>query len=73
MDWSGLERGHKEAERFRSRQEGVEMFSIRQKREIAEAVQRILRSTNHPELPKDGEITFSLHVDGAESSSWADL
>jgi hypothetical protein len=49
------------------------MFSIRQKREIAEAVQRILRATNHPELPKDGEITFSLHVEGAESSSWADI
>jgi hypothetical protein len=49
------------------------MFSIRQKREIAEAVQRILRATNHPELPKGGEITFSLHVEGAESSSWADI
>ena len=49
------------------------MFSLRQKREIAEAVQRILRATNHPELPKDGEINFSLHVEGADSSSWADI
>ena len=48
------------------------MFSVRQKREIADAVQRILRDTNHPELPK-GEIQFSLHVDGAESWSWADI
>ena len=48
------------------------MFSIRQKREIAEKVQQILRSTNHPELPK-GEISFLLHVDGAESWSWADI
>ena len=48
------------------------MFSIRQKREISDAVQRILRSTNHPELPK-GEITFSLHVEGAEDWSWADI
>jgi hypothetical protein len=48
------------------------MFSVRQKREIAEAVQRILRETNHPELPA-GEIQFHLHVKGAESWSWADI
>ena len=48
------------------------MFSVAQKRHIAEAVQQILRATNHPELPK-GEITFHLHVAGAESWSWADI
>jgi hypothetical protein len=48
------------------------MFSVRQKREIADKVQAILRETNHPELPK-GEIRFSLHVDGAEEWSWADI
>jgi len=48
------------------------MFSIKQKREIATAIQKILRETNHPELP-DGEITFHLHVEGAESWSWADI
>ena len=48
------------------------MFSIRQKRDIAEKVQRILRETNHPELPED-EIQFCLHVDGAEAWSWADI
>jgi hypothetical protein len=48
------------------------MFSVRQKREIADAVQKILRDTNHPELP-EGEISFCLHVDGAESWSWADI
>ncbi len=48
------------------------MFSIRQKHEIAAAVQKILRETNHPELPK-GEIQFLLHVSGAESWSWADI
>lgn len=48
------------------------MFSIRQKREIADAVQKILRATNHPELPAT-EITFDLHVRGAESWSWADI
>ncbi|MGL5062106.1 MAG: hypothetical protein ACRC62_19200 [Microcoleus sp.] len=46
------------------------MFSVREKREIAERVQEILRATNHPELP-EGEISFSLHVDGAESWSYA--
>lgn len=48
------------------------MFSVQQKRQISEAVQRILRKTNHPELP-EGEISFLLHVDGAESWSWADI
>ena len=48
------------------------MFSVRQKREISESVQKIIRATNHPELPEN-EISFSLHVDGAESWSWADI
>ena len=48
------------------------MFSVRQKREIAEKVQAILRATGHPELPA-GEISFHLHVDGAASWSWADI
>lgn len=48
------------------------MFSVRQKREISEKVQAVLRETNHPELP-EGEINFHLHVDGAESWSWADI
>ena len=41
------------------------MFSLQQKRDIADAVQKILRDTKHPELAK-GEIQFHLHVDGAE-------
>ena len=48
------------------------MFSIQQKRAISDAVQKILRETNHPELPL-GEIEFSLKVFGAESWSWADI
>lgn len=48
------------------------MFSVRQKRDIANAVQQILRATNHPELPT-GEIQFELHVSGAELWSWADI
>ena len=48
------------------------MFSVRQKREIADKVQKVLRETNHPGLPK-GEIGFRLQVDGATSFSWADI
>jgi hypothetical protein len=48
------------------------MFSVAQKRAIAEAVQRILRDTDHPELPT-GEIEFRLYVHGAEAWSWADI
>lgn len=48
------------------------MFSVRQKREISDAVQKILRATAHSELP-EGEISFYLHVKGATSISWADI
>ena len=48
------------------------MFSVRQKREIADKIQKILRETDHPELPVS-EIFFQLHVDGEESWSWADI
>ena len=48
------------------------MFSLQQKRDISDSIQRILKETKHPELP-EGEINFSLHVDGAESWSWADI
>lgn len=48
------------------------MFSVRQKRMIADGVQKILRETDHPELPH-GEISFHLHVHGAESWSWANI
>ena len=48
------------------------MFSIKQKRDIAEKIQKILRETNHPELPKE-EISFHLHVKGDEGWSWADI
>lgn len=49
------------------------MFSIKQKREIADKIQAILRETNHPELPTSGEIRFKLHVTGNETWSWADI
>jgi hypothetical protein len=48
------------------------MFSVRQKQEIADAVQKALRKTQHPELPK-GEIRFKLRVEGAEEWSWAEI
>lgn len=48
------------------------MFSVNQKREIAEKIQQILRETNHPELPTN-EIQFFLHVRGAEGWSWTDI
>lgn len=48
------------------------MFSVREKRAISDAVQKILRSTGHPELP-EGEIQFALHVKGKTVMSWADI
>jgi len=48
------------------------MFSVEQKRAIADAVGQVLRATHHPELP-DTEIQFQLHVDGKEDWNWADI
>jgi len=48
------------------------MFSSLQKQKIASRVQKILRDTNHSELP-EGEIQFQLHVDGAKDWSYADI
>lgn len=52
--------------------EEITMFSVQQKREISEKIQTLLRETGHTELP-DSEIQFSLHVEGAEPWSWADI
>jgi len=50
------------------------MFSVRQKREIAEKVQQVLRDTAHPELPEpEQEIEFTLYVNGAEAWSYAEI
>ena len=50
------------------------MFSVRQKRMISDQVQKILRDTNHPELPPEGEeIPFMLLVNGKASWSWAQI
>jgi hypothetical protein len=46
------------------------MFSVRQKREIAEKIQQILRETEHPELPV-GEIQFQIHIAGVAPCGWA--
>jgi hypothetical protein len=48
------------------------MFSIAQKRDIADKIQSILRETNHPELP-EGEITFRIFIEGNEPWSWANI
>jgi hypothetical protein len=48
------------------------MFSVNEKRAIADAVQQILRNTGHPELPP-GEIQFTLSVSGLEDWSWAEI
>lgn len=47
------------------------MFSVKQKREISTKIQLLLRETGHPELPTDTEIKFAIHIEGAESWSWA--
>jgi len=49
------------------------VFSPELKAEIANKIQKILRETKNPELPKSGNINFLLHVDGKEYWSWANI
>lgn len=48
------------------------MFSLQQKKPIADAVEKVLLSFDYPEMPKMRPV-FRLHVKGAESWSWADI
>jgi len=48
------------------------VFSEKEKRKIAEAVEKVLLEIDHPEMPKDKPM-FHLHVDGKEAWSWADI
>ena len=48
------------------------MFSVKEKVFIAEEIEKLLLSLNHPEMPKEKPM-FVIHVDGKESWSWADI
>ena len=48
------------------------MFTVKQKQQIAEKVQKAIKYTLNDELPL-GEVNFILHVDGAEDWSWANI
>jgi len=48
------------------------MFSQEQKRLIAENIEALLLSFNHPEMPKEKPV-FKIHIEGKESWSWADI
>ena len=48
------------------------MFSMEQKRKIAEIIEKALLELNHIEMPKE-KPKFKLHVDGKEEWSFADI
>ena len=48
------------------------MFSMEQKRKIAEELEKLLLSFNHPEMPTKKPV-FLLRVEGKEAFSWADI
>ena len=48
------------------------MFSNQEKQYIAQEIETLLLSLNHPEMPAE-KPKFKLHVDGKESWSWADI
>jgi hypothetical protein len=48
------------------------MFSVAEKRKIAESVERTLLDLEHPEMP-ESKPDFTLKVKGKEEWSWADI
>ena len=48
------------------------MFSVTEKRKIAEAVEKILLDLKHPEMPKE-KPSFKLNVVGKNDWSWAEI
>lgn len=48
------------------------MFSMNQKKTISEAVEKVILSFKHPEMPTE-KPEFHLHIKGKESWSWADI
>ena len=48
------------------------MFSVAEKKEIARKIEELLLALKHPEMPTE-KPTFTLHVEGKESWSWADI
>ncbi len=50
------------------------MFSLRQKRELSDGIQKLIRATGHPELPPEGEeIEFLIRIEGMKDWSWAEI
>ena len=47
------------------------MFSLKQKRELSTGIQELIKKTEHPELPKDREISFQIRIEGEKAWSWA--
>ena len=48
------------------------MFSVKEKNWLAAEFEKLVLSLNHPEMPRE-RPSFSIHVDGKESWSWADI
>lgn len=48
------------------------MFSLAQKQLIAQKIEELLLSFDHPEMPKE-QPYFTLHVRGKEHWSWANI
>jgi len=48
------------------------MFSLKEKQEIAEMVEKIILNIKHPEMPKEKPL-FKLRIEGKESWSWAEI
>lgn len=48
------------------------MFSMAEKRKIADAVEKVILDLKHPEMPGE-KPKFHLHIDGKEGWSFADI
>lgn len=48
------------------------MFSVAEKQWLAAEFEKLILSLKHPEMPTE-KPSFTIHIDGKESWSWADI
>jgi hypothetical protein len=48
------------------------MFSVAEKQHLASEIEKLVLSLHHPEMPTE-KPKFSIHIDGKEDWSWADI
>lgn len=50
----------------------IKMFSVKEKQHIADEIEKLIKSLNHPEVDENN-IRFKIHINGIEDWCFADI